>query len=100
VAIASEVGDSASVVLLAPLLFTALAMRGGVLLSTWSLLTASGVAWLGYDLVVGASAILHYESAAWLVAIEALRALGNAAYCSAGFTQRLALRGHAVADPA
>jgi hypothetical protein len=93
VSISSDVGDTLCLALLAPVMLTALAMRGGVLLWPWGLLTACGVAWIGYDLVVGAVEVLHLEQARWLIAIEALRALANVAYFSSGVAQRFVAQG-------
>jgi len=49
VAIASRMGDICGFVLIAPLLLTALALRQGLLVWPWALLTASGLCWLGAD---------------------------------------------------
>jgi hypothetical protein len=49
VSIASRTGDIFSFVLIAPLLLTALALRQGLLVWPWALLTASGLCWLCAD---------------------------------------------------
>lgn len=49
VSVASRTGDIFSFVLIAPLLLTALALRQGLLVWPWALLTASGLCWLGAD---------------------------------------------------
>jgi len=49
VSIASRSGDIFSFVLIAPLLLTALALRQGLLVWPWALLTASGLCWLSAD---------------------------------------------------
>ena len=49
VSIASRTGDIFSFVLIAPLLLTTLALRQGLLVWPWALLTASGLCWLGAD---------------------------------------------------
>lgn len=49
VSLASDIGDVVSLALIAPVLLTALAMRGGLLLWPWAFLTASMVGWLFYD---------------------------------------------------
>ena len=87
--IASDLGDAICLALLAPVMFTALAMRGGSLLWPWGLLTACGVSWVAYDIVVGMVDVLHAAAPRWLIAIEGLRALANLAYCSSGVAQRL-----------
>jgi hypothetical protein len=49
VSVASRTGDIFSFVLIAPLLLTTLALRQGLLVWPWALLTASGLCWLGAD---------------------------------------------------
>jgi hypothetical protein len=93
VSVSSDLGDTLSLALLAPVMLTAIAMRGGALLWPWALLTACGVSWIGYDVLVGAVEILHLQQARWLIGIEALRALANVAYFSSAVAQRLVARG-------
>lgn len=47
----SSVGDVLALVFIAPVLMTALALRGGLLVWPWALLAGSGVAWLLFDAV-------------------------------------------------
>jgi hypothetical protein len=49
VSVASRTGDIFSFVLIAPLLLTTLALRQGLLVWPWALLTASALCWLGAD---------------------------------------------------
>jgi len=49
--LASSLGDIASITLMGPVLVTAIAMRGGLLVWPWTLLTVSSVAWLLFDAV-------------------------------------------------
>jgi len=84
--IASDVGDTICLALVAPVLQTALAMRGGLLRWPWGLLTASGVAWIAYD---AASSVA--ERPRWLVVAESVRVLACALVLSAGVAQRLAV---------
>ena len=49
VSFASRMGDIFSFVLIAPLLLTTLALRQGLLVWPWALLTASGLCWLAAD---------------------------------------------------
>ncbi|MET0593797.1 MAG: hypothetical protein ABW133_13930 [Polyangiaceae bacterium] len=49
VSVSSRTGDIFSFVLIAPLLITTLALRQGLLVWPWALLTASGVCWLSAD---------------------------------------------------
>jgi hypothetical protein len=82
--VASDLGDTICLALVAPVLQTALAMRGGVLRWPWGLLTASGVAWIAYDAT--SSIVVHMP---WLVVAEALRGLACALVLSAGIAQRM-----------
>jgi hypothetical protein len=84
---ASAFGDIVSLCLIAPLLLTALALRGGLIGWPWSLLTASYAAWLGYDAVLVGLGPDAVRSAA-----EAFRALGSTLGCSAGLAQFLVVR--------
>lgn len=95
IAIASDLGDAACLALVAPVMQTALAMRGGVLRWPWGLLAASLLAWLVYDV---SSSVVDAQSAGggWLVASEALRALA----CAYGFAAGLAQRRAVTADAA
>lgn len=92
VSIASDLGDAICLALVAPLLLTALALRGGVLLWPWAMLTASGLAWLVYDAASGAVEALSVTSTGWVVSTEGLRALACALTLSAGLAQRIAVR--------
>jgi hypothetical protein len=47
----SSFGDIASITLIGPVLVTAIAMRGGLLVWPWTVLTTSCVAWLCFDAV-------------------------------------------------
>jgi hypothetical protein len=49
IGLSSSAGDIATFALIAPIFMTALALRGGLLVWPWSLITASNVAWLLYD---------------------------------------------------
>jgi hypothetical protein len=90
-AIASDLGDTVCLALVAPVMQTALAMRGGLLRWPWGLLTASGAAWIVYDGLSGIVEALDLRGAPWLVATETWRGLACAAVFSAGVAQRWAL---------
>lgn len=96
VSIASDLGDAICLALVAPLLLTALALRGGVLLWPWAMLTASGLAWLVYDAASGVVDALSITSTGLVVGTECMRALACALTLSAGLAQRVAVR---FADP-
>lgn len=89
--IASDLGDTICLALVAPVMQTALAMRGGTLRWPWGLLTSSGIAWIVYDAASGAVELFHVEQARWLVVTEALRGLACAFFFSAGMAQRIAV---------
>ncbi len=89
--IASDVGDTVVLALVAPVMQTAMAMRGGVLRWPWGLLTLSGIAWLAYDASSTAIIALGSGPGVALVGSEALRLLANAYIFGAGVAQRLAV---------
>jgi hypothetical protein len=84
----SALGDMVSLWLIAPLLLTALALRGGLFGWPFALLTTSYVAWLGYDAMGVLGADLGLSPHASRVASELFRALG----CLFGFAAGLAQR--------
>jgi hypothetical protein len=84
--VASDLGDTICLALVAPVLQTALAMRGGVLRWPWGLLTASGVAWIAYD---AASAVAQHPR--WLLVSESVRMLACGLVLAAGLAQRMAV---------
>lgn len=83
--LASDLGDAAGFVLLAALVRTALALRGGVVFWVWSLLAAGQLAWVLFD---GARAITEMLGAApSSPAVESLRVVGASYFCAAGLAQ-------------
>jgi hypothetical protein len=91
VSISSDLGDTICLALVAPVLLTALALRGGLLRWPWGLLTASGVAWIAYDGVSGVTDALGLDGAGWLVSTEVWRALACGFVFSAGLAQRYSI---------
>ncbi len=89
--IASDIGDTVCLALVAPVMQTALALRGGTLRWPWGLLTSSGIAWIAYDAASGVVEVLHVEQARWLIVTEAIRGLACAFFFSAGMAQRIAV---------
>jgi hypothetical protein len=89
--VGSDIGDIISLCLIAPVLLTAIATRGGILKWTWGLLTASLIFWLLYDC---ASTIDHFvtghDDTITLVR-ETFRALACVCEFSAGLAQRRAI---------
>jgi hypothetical protein len=88
VSVTSDLGDTLCLALVAPVLQTALAMRGGLLRWPWGLLAASGVAWIVFDASSGLLSAAHVEAGPWVVLSEASRALACACVFSAGWAQR------------
>lgn len=90
----SDLGDMICFALVAPVLDTALALRGGALLWPWAFITASGFCWILYDAAWGMSAALHLDDLPHArVVLDALRGLACAFVGSAGLAQRRAVRG-------
>lgn len=88
VSIASDLGDTICFALVAPVMQTALAMRGGLLRWPWGLLTSSGIAWIVFDAASGVVDALHVSGAHDLVVTEAFRALACGFVLAAGMAQR------------
>jgi hypothetical protein len=86
---ASCLGDIFCFALLAPLLLTTVAMRGGLLAWPWGFMTASGLAWLTFDAVQTLSPILFGVSAEDArPVLEVARCLACTCAFSAGLAQR------------
>jgi hypothetical protein len=87
VMLVSDVGDVVSLALIAPVLLTAAALRGGLLLWPWALLTASLLGWLFYD----AATAVGFASHTLLLTGEIFRTLACVFAFSAGVAQRIVL---------
>jgi hypothetical protein len=87
--VASAFGDAVSLCLIAPLLLTALALRGGLFGWPFSLLTASYVSWLLYDALLVLGPGLGLGAAGTRTASELFRTLGCLFGSSAGLAQLL-----------
>lgn len=87
-ALVSALGDTVTLILIAPLLLTALALRGGMFFWPWALLTTSCVAWLLYDAFAVLGPALGLGVDATRTAFELCRALGCTFTFSAGLAQR------------
>jgi hypothetical protein len=85
--LASDVGDAVSFLLLAALVRTALALRGGVVFWTWSLFAAGQMAWMLFDGARTLTELLGPSSfsSAW---VESLRVAGAVYMSTAGLAQR------------
>ncbi len=84
----SAVVDILSLVLLAPLLLTTLALRGGLFAWPWGLLTASVVAWLLYD---GAAALAPSLAPGGFPLPDVFRGLAENFLFVAGLAQKRAV---------
>lgn len=80
--------DVVTLVLLAPLLLTTLALRGGLFAWPWGLLTANAVAWLLYD---GAAALAPVLTPHGFPLTELFRALAETSLFVAGLAQKRAI---------
>lgn len=90
--LASTLGDVVSIVVMGPLMLTALSLRGGSLAWPWGLLTVSTLCWLGVD---GAEALgdqLQLSGPVLVVISESVRAVASLLQVSAALAQRSALR--------
>ncbi len=88
----SGLGDVIMLFLIAPLLLTALALRGGLLGWPWGLLTASVITWLVFDALVALLPALNADEYTVMVTMETLRATACLFVFSAGVAQRLVMK--------
>jgi len=92
VAVASNLGDIVSFSAIAPILLTAIAMRGGALAWPWALVTLSNVGWLLYDMSWSFERQWALSEHTLRIIAEFWRAQGCAMALSAGLAQRWAIR--------
>jgi hypothetical protein len=92
VAVASNLGDIVSFSAIAPILLTAIAMRGGALAWPWALVTLSNVGWLLYDLSWSFERQWALSEHTLRIIAEFWRAMGCIMAFSAGLAQRWAIR--------
>ena len=88
----SGLGDVIMLFMIAPILLTALALRGGLLGWPWGLLTASVLTWLVFDAVVALLPALHADNYTVMVAMETLRAVACLYVFSSGVAQALVMK--------
>jgi hypothetical protein len=91
VPIFSGVGDLFSLALVVPVLLTAVALRGGLLVWPWGLLTASMFGWLFYDGATVLGSFVDLDDKTTLVVTEVFRCLACTFCFSAGLAQRKAI---------
>ncbi len=65
VSLASDIGDVVSFSLIAPLVFVAVALRGGILAWPWALMVASELAWMVFDLLFALDNA-HHRALVWM----------------------------------
>jgi hypothetical protein len=87
----SDLGDIATLAVLAPLVLTALALRGGSLAWPWALLAVSTLGWLLFDGIGTLAPLLHAPGPQLRPLEDAFRALASLATLSAGLLQRRAI---------
>ena len=92
VAVASNLGDIVSFSAIAPILLTAIAMRGGALAWPWALVTLSNIGWLLYDMSWSFERQWALSEHNLRIIAEFFRAQGCAMALSAGLAQRWAIR--------
>ena len=92
VAIASNLGDIVSFSAIAPILLTAIAMRGGALAWPWALVTLSNVGWLLYDMSWSFERQWALSEHTLRIIAEFWRGQGCIMAFAAGLAQRWAIR--------
>jgi len=88
----SRASDVVELALVAPIVLTALAMRGGVLWWPWVLLTASLACWIFYDAAGAITPLFAVPAASMQLPREVLRTLACAYLAAAGIAQRLVVQ--------
>jgi hypothetical protein len=92
ISVASDAGDAISFCLIAPVLLTALALRGGKLAWPWAVLFVSLFGWLLFDAAGTVGAWAHASASSVRMAEELARCLACTCNFSAGLLQRRAVR--------
>ena len=91
VGLISDLGDIFALCLIAPVLLTALAMRGGLLRWPWGLLTASLLSWLLFDAAATLGHFVTIRADHLEVIVEVFRAFACCFVAVAGVAQRFAV---------
>ncbi len=87
--VSSAILDAVAISLIAPVMLTALALRGRDIAWPWALLTASSFGWLCYDAVFSISSVLHANGDPFRALGESFHALACVGAGMAGIAQRL-----------
>jgi uncharacterized protein (DUF983 family) len=90
--LASDVGDVTMLALVAPILLSAFALRGGALTWPWTLLAVSIFGWLVFDAIALLGPKLLADASALRPAEQAVRVFACTSMLAAGLLQRAALR--------
>jgi hypothetical protein len=93
----SSIADIGSFALIAPLVLTAIALRGGSLGWTWGLFTASLFGWLLFDATLSFASVVASNADAVKRVEESVRLLACTFGMAAGLAQRVAVRGATAA---
>jgi hypothetical protein len=89
VLVVSGIADVISLALIVPVMLTALALRGGLLLWPWGLLTASALSWLLYDFTGLLRHLVHIEPTTATMWREMFRGMACTFVLSTGIAQRM-----------
>jgi hypothetical protein len=89
--VAGDVGDVISFMLIAPVLLTAIALRGGRLVWPWILLTLGNVGWLVFDGPAALAALTGGMTPVLRAVAEGARTAACLYYAGAGLAQRWAM---------
>lgn len=92
VGLVSTLGDMVSIALIVPLMMPALALRGGLLMHTWSYLTAGIVAWLVYDIWYALRTTVPIPTSTQRGIEEGIRVVAIMFACIASIAQRRAIK--------
>ena len=92
VIVASDLGDILTLVLIAPVLLTAIALRGGLLAWPWTLMAAAGISWLFYDAVAGVGKTAGVNEVTLRSIEELFRLIACGFTCASGVAQRMVMR--------
>jgi hypothetical protein len=85
--VAAALGDAVSLALLAPVLLTALGLRGTPMVWPWALLATSMFGWLCFDAIFSVSALVSGTGQSLRAVADAFRLLSGVAAGCAGIAQ-------------
>ena len=85
---ASQMGDLASLLLIAPVLPTALALRGGSLAWPWALMAFCMVSWIAYDAYAALASVVTFGAVTQGLITDIFRAVANVLPLGSAIAQR------------